>query len=414
MVGFATDPNESKSELMWNLKNSDTSLYSVAGTNIVGNHILVFSTVQDAYGDDLAVLELINSQGYTDYQPIWINITSVNDPPVFSGAPDLYVRYDEPHAFDFSPYITDIDSALSDFSLTTDDAVNSTVAGLNVTFNFPESMVGQTAYVRVTAMDGSGGSDSDLISIRVSSNYPPTLVRLLPDVELFEGETKQNVFDLDDYIVDPDADSQFYAFGYSHVTIVIDSDHNVTITAEDQWSGKENVTFRAVDPIGGIAEDTIEVTVYGVNDPPEIEGVPPLVIRFGYPYTFNLEPYISDVDNDLDELIISTSNPDNVTVEGHKIIMVYPENWYGTPYEYSVPLTIFVSDGSDSSFQVVTVTVNDNYPPEVLSPLPDLTFNEDFQLEYAFNLDDYFWDRNNDTLFYVSGQEILVVTIFQN
>ncbi len=414
LSGFASDPNEPIGTLMWNLKNSNPSLYTVSGLNIAGNHILVFTTVQDAYGSNQARLELINSQGYSDSQQIWINITPVNDPPIFSGAPNLFVRYDEPYVFDYSPYIFDIDNSLSDFTLTTDDPVNTTVTGLNVTYNYPESMVGQTAYVRITARDNAGGTDSDLISIRVSSNYPPTLVKLLPDVEIFEGQTKKDIFDLDDYIVDPDADSLFFSLGYTHLTIQIDSNHKVTITAEDQWTGVESVTFRAVDPVGGMVEDTIKVTVIGVNDPPMIKNVPPFVIRYEYPYTFNLEPYISDVDNDLAELVVTTSNPNNVTVNGHKITLVYPEYWAGNPYPYSVPLTIWVSDGTNSSFQVVMVTVGDNYPPEVLDPLPDLTFNEDFQLEYAFDLDDYFRDVDSDTLFFVSGQEILVVTIFDN
>lgn len=411
LSGFASDPNEGLGTLMWNVKGHDSSLYTVSGTSIAGNHILVFTTVQDAYGSDQPTLELINSLGFKDVQPIWINITPVNDYPVFSGSPDLFVRYDEQYVFDYSPYITDIDNDASDFSLITDDLTNTTVNGLNVTFSYPQSMVGQTAYVRITVMDGAGGSDSDLISVRISANYPPTLIKLLPDIVINEGETIEEVFDLDDYIVDPDADSLFFSFGYTHITIEIDGEHVVDITAMDQWTGFENVTFRAVDPIGGIAEDTIMVQVIGVNDPPEISNVPPFVIHYDFPFTFDLFPYIIDVDNDLDELTVWTNNPDNVTVNGMVITLLYPEIWGGSPYPYTVPLTLFVSDGTDSSFLVVTVSVTDNYPPSVLKKLPDLTFDEDFQIEYAFDLDEYFMDADNDTLFFVSGQENLVVTI---
>jgi hypothetical protein len=414
LSGFASDPNEGPGTLMWNLKDHDSSLYTVSGTSIAGNHILVLTTVQDAYGNDQPTLELINSLGFKDVQPIWINITPVNDYPVFSGSPDLFVRYDEQYIFDYFPYITDIDNGTSDFTLITDDPTNTTVQGLNVTFSYPQSMVGQTAYVRITVMDGAGGSDSDLISVRVSANYPPTLIKLLPDIVINEGETLEDVFDLDEYIVDPDADSLFFSFGYAHITIDIDGDHVVDITAQDQWTGFENVTFRAIDPIGGIAEDTIMVHVIGVNDPPEISDVPPFVIRYEYPFTFDLFPYITDVDNDMDQLTVWTSNPDNVSVNGLVITLLYPEYWSGSPYRYTVPLTLFVSDGSDSSFFVVTVTVSDNYPPSVLKKLPDLTFDEDFQYEYVFDLDEYFMDADNDTLFFVSGQKTLVVTIGQN
>ncbi|TET89103.1 MAG: DNRLRE domain-containing protein [Methanomassiliicoccales archaeon] len=414
LSGFADDPNEDLDTLMWNLKNYDSGLYTVTGTNIAGNHVLVFSTVLNANGNDLAELELMNSLGLVDSQMIWINITSVNDDPIISGAPDLFVRYDEPYDFDYSPYVWDIDNDTADLSLTTDDPTNTTAQGLNVTFSYPQSMVGHTAFVRITVWDGAGGWDSDIVAVRISSNYPPTLVGLLPDIRINESETKEDVFDLDDYIVDPDMDSLFFSFGYTHLTITIDDENNVSITAEQNWIGWENVTFRAVDPNGGIAEDTITVEVVAVNDPPEISGVPPLVIHFEYPYTFDLTPYILDVDNDTSELTISTNNPDNVTVNGLKITLLYPEYWGGNPYPYSVQLTIFVSDGLDSSFQVITVTVNDNYPPEILTHLPDLTFEEDFQYQYAFDLDGYFNDTDSDTLFFVSGQEILIVTIHEN
>ncbi|UCD91750.1 MAG: hypothetical protein JSV43_05780, partial [Methanobacteriota archaeon] len=414
LSGFAEDPNEGLSTLMWNLKNYNSSLYTVTGTNIAGNHIIVFSTVSDAYGNDLAELELMNSLGLTDSQMIWINLTSVNDDPIISGAPDLFVRYDEPKSFDYTPYVSDIDNDTAELYLTTDDPVNATVDGMNVTFEYPIGMLDQTAYVRITVWDGAGGWDSEIIAVRITANYPPKLVRLLPDLMINEGETLEDVFDLDDYIVDQDGDSLFFSFGYSHLAIEIDDDNNVTITAEANWIGVEAVTFRAVDPIGGIAEDTINVTVIGVNDAPEIFGVPPLTIHYEYPYTFDLTPYISDVDNDTSELTVRTSNPDNVTVDGFEITLVYPEYWGPAHIEYSVPLTIFVWDGLLESFQVITVTVNDNWPPEILVLLPDLTFEEDFQYQYAFDLDDHFTDTDNDTLFFVSGQETLIVTIHEN
>ncbi len=412
LSAFATDPVD-ESTLMWNLEDYDTSLFTVTGTNIEGNHILGFTTVENAYGSCHVKLVLVNSLDKTDSQMIWVNITPVNDHPVFTGAPDLFVRYDNPYDFDYTPYIADVDSDASGWYITTNDMNHTTVDGLIVTFSYPQSMVDQTEYVEITVWDGDGGWDTDIISVRVTSNYPPTLVKSLPDVVIYEGETLEDVFDLDEYIVDPDMNSDFVAIGYSHISVDIDEENVVDITADDQWMGIETVTFRAIDPLGGIEEDTIIVTVIGVNDAPEISGVPPLVIRYEYPFIFDLTPYISDVNNDTDDLVVTTSNPDNVTVDGFTLTLVYPEYWSGSR-PYSVPLTIIVSDGLESSFQVITVTVTDNYPPTILKLLPDLTFDEDFEFEYAFDLDDYFIDTDGDTLFFVSGQEIMDVTIHPN
>src|SRR6266568_4264239 len=86
--------------------------------------------------------------------------------------------------------------------------------------------------------------------------------------------------------------------------------------AESGFTGQETVTFRATDPTGAIAEDTILVTVIPINDPPVVTSLPPLVVRFDVPYRFDLTPYVTDSDTPVGKLVVTTSNPSNVTVDG--------------------------------------------------------------------------------------------------
>ncbi len=356
---------------------------------------------------------LVDSDGNTASQKAWINITPVNDPPNIADCPNLFVRYDSPYAFDYTPYISDADDPLSMLILTTDDVTNSSVNGLVVTYTYPESSVNNEEFVTVIVSDGKRGA-SDLIMITITSDYPPIIVKQLPDVTLFENETKLAVFDLDYYIMDPDGDSLYMVTGYSHLSITIHDDHTVDFSAPEDWYGTEEITFRARDPTGAIVEQRINVVVLPINDPPAIDPLPDMLIHYDYPHTFDLWWYLADTDNAIEELIISTSNPDNVTVDGTEITLIYPEYWGGQHYPYEVPLTIFVSDGVNTTSQVLNVTVGDDYPPGIIYRIDDMFFYEDETVIGAYNLNDYFIDIDNDTMYYTFGQININVFIHEN
>jgi predicted regulator of Ras-like GTPase activity (Roadblock/LC7/MglB family) len=276
-----------------------------------------------------------------------------------------------------------------------------------VTFTYPKDLLDQWVYVILTVSDGKE-STSQVIAIKVTSNHPPVKVKDLPDVTLFEREFRPNVFDLDDYFTDPNQDVLFFSYGFSHITVTINTDHTVDMKAEGQWSGEEYVTFRATDPTGAMAEDTILVTVIPVNDPPVLEPLPPLKVHFDYPYDFDLLPYVSDPDDDVNDLVVTTDSPGQVTVRGLVLTLLYPSSF---PLDVPIPLTVTVSDGIDSVFRSTTVTVTNNYPPRLIKTLPDVSFPEDTVLRGAFNLGDYFLDNDSAYIIYTSGHENVRVTI---
>ncbi len=399
LSSYASDPQDPLSSLQWYLTGVNESVVAVAGENQTGNHIITLISQNDQFGDMLVTYHLVDSDGYSAQQSSWINVSFVNDPPVFYTCPDLSVHYDDPYRFDYSPYIEDIDTPQEELSLTTDDPDHTSVNGLKVTYEYPEEMVGETVLVSLTVSDGDKSS-TQLIEVNVTDNYPPENTERIPDVTLEENSTRRNVFDLDNYITDPDNDSLYMSYGATYINVTIyESNHTVDIVSRGNWNGMERVTFRATDPGGAIVEQTINVTVTPVNDPPKIKDLPPFVVHWEHPYTFDLRWYISDSDNEIEELDISTSDPENVTVEGTTLHMLYPKK----SYEYTVPLTIYVSDGIDTTFEPTTVKVGDDYPPEVLKPLPDISFKEDESLENAFALDNYFHDRDSETIYYTSG-----------
>ncbi|UCF07768.1 MAG: FG-GAP repeat protein, partial [Thermoplasmata archaeon] len=266
---YASDYQDPPANLHWYLTGVNESVIWVLGENQSGLHVLTLISMIDEYGDMEVTYWLVDSHGNTASQTAWINVTPLNDPPSISGCPDLFVHFDHPYSFDFAPYISDNDNPLSELTLSCDDTSHSTTFGLSATFEYPESMLDDKVFVVLRVSDGLD-SDSDLITITVTSDYPPVTVDKIPDVVLFENETRKAVFDLDDYIMDPDGDSLYMSYGHTHVNIIIYDDHTVDFSASGEWNGMERVTFRAEDPIGAMVEQTINVTVIPINDPPEM------------------------------------------------------------------------------------------------------------------------------------------------
>jgi hypothetical protein len=395
----------------WYLTGENTELYTVTGENASDSR-LVFTPVPDAYGNDLVTICLRSTENLTASQALWINITPVNDPPTISGLPDLIVHYDDAYTFNYLPYVNDKETPREKLILDVFDGYEEdyiTIDGSNVTYNYPQKLVGEIIYVTVTVSDGEDIAQ-DIITIQVTSDYVPKLVKALPDVWLFEGTTKYNVFDLDDYFMDPDSDAIYYSFGATHLDIEIKGNHSVDITASSEWTGSELVTFRARDPMGALAEDLIVITVIPVNDPPLIKNVPDFVIRYDHDYRFDLTPYIQDNDNETEELTIIASDIDHIHIDDLNnmvIVINYPIDYLGE----TLPVRLTVTDGLDYSFQVIMISVTDDYPPELLQPLPDVVFLEDMPLINGLNIDDYFLDIDGDVLYYTTGQKYVNITI---
>jgi uncharacterized repeat protein (TIGR01451 family) len=428
LESYEYDFTDSGIDLKWYLTGENESLYIISG-EYSDTDIITIIPIPNANGNSLVTLWLEDSEGYTDFQPLWINITPVNDRPIFSEPPDLIIHYDSEYTFNYEPYIFDIDTPIEQLELfatdqiydetTSDQKENETlevktnrhleVDGFKVKYFYPESYVGEQIFVNLIVFDGES-SDGDFVKVNVTDDYTPILRRELPDIWLYEGETKLNVFDLNEYFEDPDKDSLFYTYGETYVNVTINEDDKVDISSPSEWFGFDTITFRALDPVGAIAEDTIIVTVYPINDPPIIKGVPEeFVVHYNADYNFDLTPYISDTDNTTDELflILSDKNIRTNPLNKLEIIMNYPVSMLGQ----EVLVHLVVSDGIDTGSQIITVKITDNWPPEINRELPNIVFNEDEVLINAFNLNDYFIDKDSTTLYYSYGHKNVLITI---
>ncbi|MCJ2563512.1 MAG: hypothetical protein LN417_05435, partial [Candidatus Thermoplasmatota archaeon] len=72
---------------------------------------------------------------------------------------------------------------------------------------------------------------------------------------------------------------------------------------------------------------------------------------------------------------------------------------------------ITVSDGLEEAFQDINITVMDDRAPEIVTPIPDVTFEEDTSLPDAFRLDDHFSDPDGDDLAFSSNSTNILISI---
>jgi hypothetical protein len=82
LSAFASDPQDPLADLTWFFTDHDSSLTSISGDNIIGNHMITFTTVANAYGSDELTIWLRDKDGHSDSQTLSVDITSVNDRPL--------------------------------------------------------------------------------------------------------------------------------------------------------------------------------------------------------------------------------------------------------------------------------------------------------------------------------------------
>ncbi|WP_455391522.1 PKD domain-containing protein [[Eubacterium] cellulosolvens] len=411
LLGYGIDLDSSPAELRWYLTGEDTELYQVLGENSTDQKF-IFSTHPNIFGSDLVTLWLNDKDGNNVSQPLWINITSVNDKPVIKSLPNLMVHSNVPYHFNLTSYIYDVETPKELLSVTAQDPYGTKYVyskGHELTFFYPNELLDEIILTTVTVSDGEMAAET-IISVTVSTNWPPVLILKLPDIELYEGTAKLDAFKLDDYFMDPDDDDLYYTFSESNVMIYLKENSSVDLTSQNDWTGEEEVIFRARDSYGGIVEDIIKITVIPINDPPTIGDVPDIMVHFDMDYYFDLSYYISDSDNEDYELTLTTSDPTHIRLNPNNhlgIVLNYPRSMLGITSR----VILTVSDGLLQVDKTISVLVIPEYPPELVQPLPDIIFNEDEKLINFIDLDEYFMDYDNDSLFYTTGNIMVNISI---
>ncbi len=433
LTGYWHDVNGTAG-LVWRTEGVNTSLYFVSH-DADSNALMLFFTQPDKHGEDEFALWVVDPTGFWTFQVVTVRVLPLNDRPMFVNDPpvELYVRFETPYTFDYRYYVYDVDNPKSELTLVLADPQPTrgliSFDGLIATFIFERGTngAGYFEFVYIELRDLIDHSSLTLV-IRVTDDYPPSMLKDLPDLEMNEGDVMFFAFDLDDYFFDLDVDDVLvYTYGFEHLEIWIDHVTNeVYINATEEWSGVTEGTFTAKDPTGALKVDTIQVTVWPVNDAPRaIKPIGTIVVRYDTVYVLPLKNYIYDPDNSMDTLTFSI-NCSYVSytwtfMGSHQLELLFPANLSGPSYTepYLVHVGMTVSDPEPLSVvSNFVVRVTNNFPPEVIASDPDqiyYSFQEDGYLNNSLRMYDLFSDQDDDSLsFMFSGLSHIKAKLYSN
>jgi len=219
-------------------------------------------------------------------------------------------------------------------------------------------------------------------------NQIPAITGSIPDVSFPEDTSKGDAIDLSTIFSDDD-DLIYTARNNVNVQPTIAAG-KVSLSATPNWSGTENVIFRATDLNGYYVEVPAMINVTPVNDAPILKTFPTFTGIFeDIAYQIDLAHNVLDSDNDVDELMLVTGN-EYAEVSDLNLTLTYPNGVTEDTLELNI------SDGTlqnSYSFELVIEAVND--PPQ-WKTFPKLS-NVKPDIPYNFDLGNYITDVDNGT-----------------
>jgi hypothetical protein len=287
------------------------------------------------------------------------------------------------------------------------------------TFTFDSCAVGdRITDIRATARTAGNSSAQDMVT-NIEIDCTPPSIQIMQPFDFSEINGTEAIV----YSVDPDAVlvELRYDDGQLH-TIATEAPPDGIAAWSIGNQTLKGVVLRGIawDEVGLSSEDQVQglstpESIIPVSKPPTISGVPDVIVHYDYSYNFDLTPYIEDEDTPLDQLTIVTSDSAHIWINPLNnlgVVMNYPQSMLNQ----TVLVTIWVSDGNASDFQVINITILDDYPPEKLHLLPDVSFDEDETVLNVFftNMDYYFLDIDGDNLYYTSGNDSVKIRINAN
>jgi len=260
--------------------------------------------------------------------------------------------------------------------------------------------VQDTLFVTATAQDPDSASVSDQFIVLIQDYNDPPQIDPIPLQIFSEDDSLIIAFSyFDSLVFDPDNshDELTYSFDECAPLSIQTETNSFHIHAPDDWFGQVQTVFQVSDG-QNLAEENCEFSVQPINDPPEITLPDSIIFLEDDTYIFDVSTYISDIEDSLNNLVLSWIEPQYIEVQqiGWDVYLSTKQaDWYGVD---SVEFTITDDEMGSSSDIVMVQVLAQNDPPYVQDTIPDFTKDEDFTDTIQVHLNNYFADPDNDSL----------------
>ena len=314
-----------------------------------------------------------DTSGLSDTTEFLVSVDPVNDPPSINDIPDTSFFEDASLAIGVSG--SDIDGDLLTFSTSESEFIDLFIFGNGDSL----LMVPQPDWfgdlnISVFATDPDGLSDSTNFNVVVNAvDDDPFVSGYIEDIYLYEDFQEPWSLDLDEIFTDIDGDLAYLVEVLDSGIVNASIDQNqLLLTSLINGNGVSDMVVTAINPLRTSVSDTVSVTIFGVNDPPEIIDLIPIEMEEDIPFVFSsliqLDSIsaLQDIDTPVEDLEMSLSvdyGPLQINWDGNyssnPTIISTEQNFYG-----SGQITLCINDGQfeDCGSMMVNIApVND--PP---------------------------------------------------
>ena len=296
-------------ELTWSIvAQSAHGFAEINGTGTIlgdGNDTFSYIPIENYFGSDSFIVRVSDGHRFADTN-VSVTVSPRPDPPAFVSVPVAYARAGQEYRYDVS--VVDPDGGnLSLRVFGKPDwmhlvETNSSDGHASI-FGTPlENIVGRFYPISLVAIDPTGRLAFQSFTLEVGpGNVPPVIAqgKQLSGSIYEDNASSWSPPDLNASNSDGDTLVWNLVQGPSHGTATVEGNGSKPTTfdyiADANYSGPDSFVIRVWD---GYAElnATVTVTVYPVNDPPELYGTPVLSAVEGKLYSFDLNA--TDIDGD--------------------------------------------------------------------------------------------------------------------
>ena len=349
-------------------------IYETDPSHILGTvdgQFLSFTTpTPDWYGQERFAVRASDPLGlWVNSNNFTVRVMPVNDAPRLFLPTEITVTEAMEHYFDLTPYVTDVDSKLDQMLVTTNSSYIR-VDGLGIYLNYSTGMTGET--VRITVNDTIDQASTSIKVLVEEYIAPPVIIKQSP-WEIMMTEDTDYTEDLTDYAVDQKTPSSDIVWNVTAVSsgnpplfnAFIINKHTLKIVPAANANGRGTLVLVAINQGGKEDSRTVSVSIQAVNDRPLVTKIPDVRMLAGTSKSIDLSRYITDVDNPISDLRLSSSSP-LVSVDGLKLTIFVKAD--AVDNQDIIPIS--VSDGLDTSIGEFLLKIQ--FPPSMPQLIPNI------------------------------------------